>query len=291
MVSVIEKKNGTKKVYYLHMTLRSKKGYKNLDKYIGIKLPVDLRTQKLNFFIDSQKEQLDNISELISKSNSQKSKLPKTVQENQLFDFAVKFTYNTNRIEGNTLSLKDSYLLLRDQISPPKSMRDIKETESHQKLFLELIKKNQQITYQNLLNWHYLLFKDTKKDIAGKIRNYQVGISGCKFLPPSPTELSAELTDFFKWYNKNMNKHHPVVLAGLVHLRLVTIHPFGDGNGRITRLLMNIVLNNNNFPLFIIDYKHRKNYYSALEKSQTKDDDSYFLSWFIKSYLIFIKSK
>ena len=291
MVSVIEKKNGTKKAYYLHMTLRSKKGYKNLDKYIGIKLPADLRTQKLDFFIDSQKEQLDNISEIISKSNFQKSKLPKTVQENQLFDFAVKFTYNTNRIEGNTLSLKDSYLLLRDQISPQKSMRDIKETESHQKLFLELIKKNQQITYQNILNWHYLLFKYTKKDIAGKIRNYQIGISGCTFLPPSPTELSAELTDFFKWYNKHKNLYHPVVLAGLVHLRLVTIHPFGDGNGRITRLLMNIVLNNNNFPLFIIDYKHRKNYYSALEKSQTKDDDSYFLSWFIKSYLVFIKRK
>jgi Fic family protein len=291
MVSVIEKKNGTKKVYYLHMTLRSKKGYKNLDKYLGITLPVDLRTKKLDFFIDSQKEQLDNISELISKSNFQKSKLPKTVQENQLFDFAVKFTYNTNRIEGNTLSLNDSYLLLRDQISPPKSMRDIKETESHQKLFLELIKKNQQITYQNLLNWHYLLFKDTKKDIAGKIRNYQVGISGCKFLPLSPTELSAELTDFFKWYNKQKSSYHPVVLAGLVHLRLVTIHPFGDGNGRITRLLMNIVLSNNNYPLFIIDYKHRKSYYSALEKSQVKDDDSYFLSWFIKSYLIFIKSK
>lgn len=291
MVSVIEKKNGTKKVYYLHMTLRSKKGYKNLDKYLGITLPVDLRTKKLDFFIDSQKEQLDNISELISKSNFQKSKLPKTVQENQLFDFAVKFTYNTNRIEGNTLSLNDSYLLLRDQISPPKSMRDIKETESHQKLFLELIKKNQQITYQNLLNWHYLLFKDTKKDIAGKIRNYQVGISGCKFLPPSPTELSAELTDFFKWYNKQKSSYHPVVLAGLVHLRLVTIHPFGDGNGRITRLLMNIVLSNNNYPLFIIDYKHRKSYYSALEKSQTKDDDSYFLSWFIKSYLVFIKRK
>lgn len=291
MVSVIEKKKGTKKAYYLHMTLRSKKGYKNLDKYIGIKLPADLRTQKLDFFFDSQKEQLDNISEIISKSNFQKSKLPKTVQENQLFDFAVKFTYNTNRIEGNTLSLKDSYLLLRDQISPQKSMRDIKETESHQKLFLELIKKNQQITYQNLLNWHYLLFKDTKKDIAGKIRNYQVGISGCKFLPPSPAELSAELTDFFKWYNKQKSSYHPVILAALVHLKLVTIHPFGDGNGRITRLLMNIVLNNNNYPLFIIDYKHRKNYYSALEKSQTKDDDSYFLSWFIKSYLVFIKHK
>lgn len=291
MVSVIEKKNGTKTAYYLHMTLRSKKGYKNLDKYLGITLPVDLRTKKLDFFIDSQKEQLDNISELISKSNFQKSKLPKTVQENQLFDFAVKFTYNTNRIEGNTLSLNDSYLLLRDQISPQKSMRDIKETESHQKLFLELIKKNQQITYQNLLNWHYLLFKDTKKDIAGKIRNYQVGISGCKFLPPSPTELSAELTDFFKWYNKQKSSYHPVVLAGLVHLRLVTIHPFGDGNGRITRLLMNIVLSNNNYPLFIIDYKHRKSYYSALEKSQVKDDDSYFLSWFIKSYLVFIKQK
>ncbi|HOZ35700.1 MAG TPA: Fic family protein [archaeon] len=291
MVSVIEKKNGTKKAYYLHMTLRSKTGYKNLDKYLGIKLPADLRTKKLDFFIDSQQGQLEKISEQISKSNSQKLKMPKTVQENQLFDFAVKFTYNTNRIEGNTLSLKDSYLLLRDQISPQKSMRDIKETESHQKLFLELIKKSQNITYQNLVNWHYFLFKDTKKDIAGKIRNYQVGISGCKFIPPSPAELSAELSGFFNWYNKNKEKYNPVVLAGLVHLRLVTIHPFGDGNGRITRLLMNIILSNNNYPLFIIDYKHRKSYYSALEKSQTKDDDSYFLSWFIKSYLIFIKSK
>jgi Fic family protein len=76
-----------------------------------------------------------------------------------------------------------------------------------------------------------------------------------------------------------------------VHLRLVTIHPFGDGNGRITRLLMNIILNNNNCPLFIIDYKNKKSYYSALERSQVKEDDSYFLSWFLKSYLVFIKHK
>ncbi|HNW05816.1 MAG TPA: Fic family protein [archaeon] len=291
MVSVIKKKKGTKKAYYLHMTLRSKKGYKNLDKYIGMELPTDLRTQKLDFFISSQQEQLEKISEQISKQNTQKSKIPKTVQENQMFDFAVKFTYNTSRIEGNTLSLKDSYLLLKDQISPQKPMRDIKEIESHQKLFLELIKKSQKISYQNLINWHYYLFKDTKKDIAGKIRNYQVGISGCKFLPPSPAELSAEISDFFKWYDKNKSKYNPVILAGLVHLRLVTIHPFGDGNGRITRLLMNIILNNNNCPLFIIDYKNKKSYYSALERSQVKEDDSYFLSWFLKSYLVFIKHK
>lgn len=284
MVSVIEKKTGNSKAYYLHITLRSKNGYKNTDKYIGTKLPDDLREKKLELFISSQKEILEKIDSSVLKYKKNINKLPKSIQDKELLDISIKFTYNTNRIEGNTLSLKESYLLLKDNIAPEKPIRDIKEIEGHQKLFLKLIKDKQNITYQNLLNWHYELLKETNKDISGKIRNYQVKISGSKFIPPSPAELSAELDSFFKWYNEVKNKTHPVILSGLVHLRLVTIHPFGDGNGRITRLLLNIVLNNNNYPLFIVDYKSRKSYYSALEKSQTKEDDSYFLNWFIKNY-------
>lgn len=284
MVSVIEKKKGNSKAYYLHITLRSKNGYKNIDKYIGTKLPGDLRDKKLDLFIYSQKEILEKIDSSTLKHKNNRNKLPKSIQEKELLDTSIKFTYNTNRIEGNTLSLKESYLLLKDNIAPEKPLRDIKEIEGHQKLFLKLIKEKKNITYQNLLTWHYELLKETNKDISGKIRHYQVKISGSKFIPPSPAELSAELDSFFKWYNKVKNKIHPVILSGLVHLRLVTIHPFGDGNGRITRLLLNIVLNNNNFPLFIVDYKHRKSYYSALEKSQIKEDDSYFLNWFIKNY-------
>jgi len=284
MVSVIEKKNGNSKAYYLHITLRSKKGYKNLDKYIGTKIPLDLRNKKLDFFVCSQKEILEKIDYSVLKHNNNLKGLPKSIQDKELLDISIKFTYNTNRLEGNTLNLKESYLLIKDNISPAKSLIDIKETESHQKLFIKLIKTKQNITYQNMLNWHYELLKETNKDISGKIRNYQVKISGSKFIPPTPVELSLELDSFFKWYNKNKKTMHPIILSALVHLRLVTIHPFGDGNGRIARLLMNIVLNNSNYPLFIVDYRNRKSYYSALEKSQVKEDDSYFLNWFIKSY-------
>ncbi len=289
MVSVIEKKTGNSKAYYLHITLRSNKGYKNLDKYLGTKMPIDLRNKKLEFFLSSQKEILNKIDSSVLKYKNNIKILPKSIQDKELLDISIKFTYNTNRIEGNTLSLKESYLLLKDNISPAKSLRDIKETEAHQKLFLKLIKEKQNITYQNMLNWHYELFKETSKDISGKIRNYQVKISGSKFIPPTPAELSLELDSFFRWYNKNNKTMHPIILSALVHLRLVTIHPFGDGNGRITRLLMNVVLNNSNYPLFIIDYKNRKGYYSALEKSQVKEDDSYFLNWFIKSYFKSLK--
>lgn len=289
MVSLVEKKKGNSKTYYLHTTLRSRDGYKNLDKYLGTKIPIDLRKQKLDFFISSQKKVLEKIDSFVLKQNTQKKQLPKSIQDKQLLDFSIKFTYNTNKIEGNTLSQKESYLLLMDDISPKKPFKDIKEIEQHQKLFLKLIKTKQNITYQNLLNWHYDLLKETNKDIAGKIRSYQVEISGSKFVPPTPSELYAELFDFFNWYNKNKNKIHPVILSGLVHLRLVSIHPFGDGNGRISRLLFNLILSNSNYPFFIIDYKNRKSYYSALEKSQTREDDSYFLSWFIRNYLKSIK--
>ena len=84
--------------------------------------------------------------------------------------------------------------------------------------------------------------------------------------------------------NANKIKLNPVELAALVHLKFVTIHPFGDGNGRTTRLMMNHVLNKFDYPLLDIDYDDRRSYYNALEKSQTKDDELPFLKWFIKQY-------
>lgn len=112
-------------------------------------------------------------------------------------------------------------------------------------MFLELIKDKQVINRENLVKWHYSLLKEINKDVAGKIRNYSVEIVGYKFKPPTSIELDFE-DDFFNWYKKNKNKYNPVIFSALTHLKLVTIHSFG--NGRISRLLMNLVLNNN-YPL------------------------------------------
>jgi Fic family protein len=138
---------------------------------------------------------------------------------------------------------------------------------------------------QEVIDWHWKLFNKTKKDIAGKIRKYQLAIRGSKFTPPTPLKVYPMLTEFFDWYNKNKNKLHPIELAAIAHLKFVTIHPFGDGNGRISRLIMNFVLAKKKYPMLDIPYEERNSYYNALERSQVKKEDRIFLQWFIKKYI------
>jgi Fic family protein len=133
----------------------------------------------------------------------------------------------------------------------------VKEAEAHQKIFSEMLKQQKDLSLQLILNWHKRLFEATKQDIAGKIRKHQVAISGSKFLPPSPAEIPSMLRDFFRWYERSRQKLHPVELASLVHLKFVTVHPFADGNGRISRLIMNCILHRSNFPMLNIAYQNR----------------------------------
>ncbi len=161
------------------------------------------------------------------------------------------------------VTLRETADLLERGITPKgKPIHDVKEAEAHQKIFLEMLNYKKDLSLALVLKWHKKLFNETKPDIAGKIRNYQVKISGSKFVPPSPVEVYPMLRDFFRWYGKNKKKLHPGELAGLVHLNFVTIHPFADGNGRISRLMMNFVLNKNGFPLLNISYKNRNSYYT-----------------------------
>lgn len=83
----------------------------------------------------------------------------------------------------------------------------------------------------------------------------------------------------------NKNKLHPVELAAITHLRFVIIHPFGDGNGRISRLIMNFILSRKKYPMLDISYENRNSYYNALERSNTKNDERVFLQWFVKQYI------
>jgi Fic family protein len=287
MVIIVKKKIGKKIVYYLRHTFRFKGGYKTVEKYLGDKLPRNLESIMLDFFRKIYEAKYNEIEKLIKNARM----LPKSVKEKNLRDFGIRFTYNTNRIEGSTLSLKDTFGVIEEGISPEnKPLADVKEAENHFKVFMKIL-EIEKINLHTVLKWHYEIFKDTKPDIAGKIRNYGVKISRSKFLPPAPVELNALLKDFFGWLNKNMNKYSAIDLAGLAHLKFVTIHPFGDGNGRISRLIMNWVLHRKNYPMFIIEYKNRRNYYSALEKAQIKENAFIFLAWFLRQYIKFLKSE
>lgn len=152
-------------------------------------------------------------------------------------------------------------------------------------MFFDILKSKKNLSLQEVIDWHWKLFNKTKKDIAGKIRKYQLAIRGSKFTPPTPLKVYPMLTEFFDWYNKNKNKLHPIELAAIAHLKFVTIHPFGDGNGRISRLIMNFVLAKKKYPMLDIPYEERNSYYNALERSQVKKEDRIFLQWFIKKYI------
>jgi Fic family protein len=216
----------------------------------------------------------------------EKRNIPLSLEKKQTEQFATTFTYNTNRIEGSTITLRETADLLERGLSPSqRPVEDIKETEAHKKVFTDMLAYKKEIALPTVLYWHKQLFQDTKPDTAGKIRQHPVGISGSKFLPQYPRELDFLLRDFFDWYHENKKTLHPVRLAGLAHLKFVTIHPFGDGNGRLSRLLMNYVLHKNGYPMLIIPYSQRKSYYTALEGSQLKKDENIFILWFFKRYL------
>ncbi len=287
MVAIRKKTVGKQIYYYLEHSFREKDRVEKKEKYLGKALPQNIEEIKQQFISEIYREKWFGLFDRIKEEYSAQEKtLPPSAREKELENFAVKFTYDTNRIEGSTLTFRETSLLLEKGITPnAKPLRDVKEAEAHRKVFYEMLSFKKELSLDTVLYFHKKLFEDTKKDIAGKIRQHQVTIAGSRFTPPFPAEIYPLLMELFRWHRKNRDKMHPVELAALVHLKLVTIHPFADGNGRLSRLMMNFVLNKHGFPMLNIPYEKRAGYYSSLERSQIRKDITVFLQWFFKRYL------
>ena len=287
MVNLRVKEASGKKYYYLEHTIRKGNSFTNKRKYLGSELPKDIELLKERFMYELFLERYNKILGTIRKKFSLDfSKYPPTAKEQYIESFMIKFTYNTNRIEGSTLSLKETADLLQQHITPRnKPLQDVKEAEAHKKVFYEMLNHKKDLTLTAVLHWHKLLLQDTVPDISGIIRQHQAAIARSKVELPFPAELDTLLHEFFIWYNKNKIKLNPVILAALVHLKFVTIHPFSDGNGRISRIMMNFVLHKHNYPMLNIEYTNRNSYYNALERSQTKNKEYIFVQYLVKRYL------
>lgn len=285
MVSIVKRHRGSGDYYYLYHDYKGDVR-RQYEEYLGKSIPPDVDERKNDFMLrilrSKWEPKLDRIRVNFERDNAS---MPQTILEKNLAAFAVRFTYNTQRIEGSTLSLKDTALLLEDGITPVnKPISDVLEAMSHKSVFFDAINE-MNMTWDRVAEWHRNQFEVTKKDIAGKIRDYNVRISQSKFMPPSHRSLGTLVGAFFDWYERNKSELNPVELAALVHLKFVTIHPFGDGNGRISRLMMNHVLYRSGYPMLDIRYGDRRSYYNALERSQTKSADWIFLQWFMKRYI------
>ena len=272
---------------YLEHTSRVDGKFAQKSKYLGREIPKDIAKIKSQFTYEINKEKWFDRFDAIKKNYRREfSELPKSAKEKQLREFSVRFTYDTQRIEGSTLTFSETAQLLEYGVSPSgKPRNDVEEAEAHNRVFLAMLEQKKELSLQLVLYWHRELFKETKPDIAGQIRRHGVRITGSRFVPPSPVELQPMLQDFFGWHGRSARKMHSVELAALVHLGFVTIHPFTDGNGRISRLMMNYVLNKNRYPMLNIEYKNRNSYYRALERSQIRHNDGVFANWFFRRYL------
>ena len=287
MVAIRKKIVGNHTYYYLEHSFREGGRVHKKEKIIGKTLPQNIEELKKEYMAEIYQERwLDKFDKIKAEFLLQEKTLPKSAKEKEIETFAIRFTYDTNRIEGSTLTLRDTADLLEKGITPgARPISDVKEAEAHKNAFYEILDYKKDLSLNTILYFHKKLFENTKADIAGIIRAHQVAIAGSKFMPPFPAEVYPLLMEFFKWYDKNKDKIHPVQLAALVHLKLVTIHPFADGNGRISRLMMNFVLHKYGYPMLNIPYEKRTGYYNALEKSQTKNDENNFLQWFFKRYI------
>jgi len=127
---------------------------------------------------------------------------------------------------------------------------------------------------------HNLVLRSIDSENAGRYRRVQVMITGSKHVPPAPYLVAVQMEAFFAWYKNAEHELHPVILAAEAHERLVTIHPFIDGNGRTSRLLMNLILLRNGFVIANIkgDLQSRKAYYKALETAQAEESKSEFIN-------------
>ena len=273
--------------YYLTHSYRQGGNVRKIERYLGTTKPLDvepLKAELRNELFSQQLEPALARSRRMYVSNVRK--MPKAIRRKELETFATQFTYDSNRIEGSSLTLRETALLLVDGVTPSnRPLTDVQETLAHQKVFLDALRRTPTLSLDSLLGWHSELFRTTKPWLAGKIRNYGVRIAGSNFVPPTPIELDFLLQDFFTWLKGAWKNLHPVLLAGLVHLKLVTIHPFGDGNGRVTRIAMNCVLYRKQYPMIDIPYSRRASYYRALEQSQLGKDDTAFTRWFLRRYL------
>ncbi|MBU0959033.1 MAG: Fic family protein [Nanoarchaeota archaeon] len=299
---VTEKQIEVKGKKYWILIHSVRKGNKVIQKkkYIGKSLPPKTRLEQLKKeFLQElsgdkykylSKEDLEKIEEKKRKYKQELKKLSKIEKEKKLNEFAIRYTYDSSKLSGINVTLRQTFLILKEGIIPKdfKNLRIAKEIENHEKGFIAITKYKGKFDINFLKKLHKVLFSGIDDTITGKLRNElkrDVKIAGTAYVPPKWTEIKKELDEFFKWYKASNRKLHPLELASLIHLKLISIQPFVDGNSRLSRLLMNWILWKKSYPLIDIPIEDLENYYDALDKYQIEKDERPFVDYIKKKYL------
>lgn len=233
-------------------------------------IPEPLRTfDPLATALSADLQRIDALHARYRQSRDQGRILPNATEA-----IRIELTYNSNAIEGNTLSLRDTQLVIEGGVPPAgKSMREIYEARNHDRALRTLEgwaanrPASSPITDQDLLAVHAHVLADIDPAAAGRLRTDRVLIAGSRFIPPARQKFDTLLPALLHLANRP--GLHPVLLAAQLHYNLVAVHPFNDGNGRTARLMMNYALLRCAYPLAVIEVAGRAEYMAALDEANS----------------------
>ncbi len=213
--------------------------------------------------------------------------------------FSIEMNYNSNAIEGNTLTLRETMLVLQQGITVKgKSLEDHLEVKNQAEAInylYDVVGSKKEIPMSEILirNIHNLIVQNIDGVEAGSYRSYDVRITGAKHVPPPAFEVPHKMHELIMWYKNNKKRLDNITLATEFKHRLVQIHPFGDGNGRVSRLVLNILLMKDGYPIVVILKNDRTKYYKALQKADkgNVEDLVFFISQAVERSLdLYIKA-
>lgn len=221
-------------------------------------------------------EGLDKTLERIQEKKTELDKLrpiPSYALKSLKESMTLEWTYNSNSIEGNTLTLQETKMVIEEGFTiKGKSLREHFEAVNHQDAieYVEsIIAENYVLTEKDILKVHELVLHKIEKEFAGRLRTSGVRISGANFVPPNALKVGDYIKELIDWVNES--DLDIIIKTAIFHHRFVWIHPFFDGNGRTVRLVFNLLLMQSGFPPAIILKNDRKKYYDALNLANNSD--------------------
>ncbi len=296
---------GKRKKYYLAHSFRRGKKIKKLRFYLGVNLSKSALIKKKRYAESIMEERIRRYETILDPFyTAMKTKEIEEIKsleasgdikvlhltEKDWEEFTKAFTYDTNAIEGSTVTLSQvSDILEKDEWPKEKAKFEISETYGVAEAIKYIRRTKDHISLNLIRELHEIVFKNSK-EFAGEFRRRGAEVAVVDATgnvvhrgAPSP-QIVRLLKELISWYDKNKKKYPPLVLAAVVHNHFETIHPFQDGNGRVGRLLLNNILLKHKLPPVNIELKHRREYYSALQSYQKGKNIRPMIKLIMKEY-------
>ncbi|NOU63318.1 Fic family protein [Paenibacillus sp. LMG 31461] len=221
-------------------------------------------------------ERIDEKKKLLDQKRPFPPHTLKSIREHLI----VNWTYHSNAIEGNTLTLSETKVALEGITIGGKTIHEHLEVINHKEAIVyveEIVGRQEPLSEWQIKSIHRLILKGIHDEDAGIYRKENVLISGARHIPPDALQVPSQMEQFITWYQDEGQQLHPISKAAMVHADFVKIHPFIDGNGRTARLLLNFELMKHGYPPIVIEKEGRADYYAALDEAHTTGNNEPFI--------------